>query len=692
MADQEKNDTVQDLHLSDIFPAPTYEDWKKEAEVLLKGAPFDKIMKTNTVEGITLEAIYNAEDIKDISYLDSKSGEFPFVRGTNFVEKQVKGWAIQQELSVKNLKEWNTITLNDLNKGQNSLRIKLNNALCQRKLLTETKKEELFDNGLPIYNYHNFKTILKDISINHLTVDFEAGCSALSLFAMLKKYLDENNLSLSDLKGSIAGDFIKVLAENGKLNCSMPHLLDEIALVTKTVNESKSALKTILIDLSVYNNSGSSAVEDLALMCSTVVFYVDELQKRGLNPDDIFSKMTFVFSVGTNLFMEISKLRAARYLFAQIADYYGVTHENAKMRMHVKTSEYTKTAFDPWVNILRTSTEAFSAVLGGCDSLNISTFDFLNKESDEISRRIARNQQIILLEEAHLNAVNDPAGGSYYVEALTNELIQKSWAYFVSIEEKGGILESLKAGSIQDRMNQSHQFRSTQAEIRKDVLVGTSMYANLDEKKLENKSSEITEDFQSIGSVEESTELSLKAITDSLANKSIDIINSNLCNKKEDGLEIISIPKRRLAEPFEYLRNASEKYKNSTGHRPKALFANIGDVIKNKPRYDFCVGFFEPAGFDCITHDSFENADEVLKNINDENVIILSSTDDMYPIIVPEFAKKLKEQYPEKVLVLAGYPKEHIKAFTEAGVDFFIYMKVNVIQTITQIMKKTGVL
>ncbi|MCK9330709.1 MAG: methylmalonyl-CoA mutase subunit beta [Candidatus Cloacimonetes bacterium] len=692
MADQEKTDFVQDLHLSDIFPAPTYEDWKKEAEVLLKGAPFDKIMKTNTVEGIILEAIYNADDIKDIDYLKAKPGEFPYVRGTSFAQKQVSGWDIQQELDVKSLNEWNAVTLKDLQKGQNSLRIKLNSALSQRKSLEETKVEELFNSGLPIYSYDNLKTVLKDISLKHITVDFEAGCSVLPFFGMVKKYLTDNSLNLSDLNGSIAGDLVKVLVETGKLNCSLKHLLDELALLTKTVIKENAPLKTILIDLSVYNNAGSSAVEDLAIMCSTVVFYVDELSQRGLSVDEIFSKMTFIFGVGTNLFMEISKLRAARYLFAKLAESYNAKSENAKMRMHIRTSEYTKTVFDPWVNILRTSTEAFSAVLGGCDSLNVSTFDFLNKESDEFSRRIARNQQIILLEEAHLNAVNDPAGGSYYVEALTNQLIEKSWDFFVEIEDKGGILEDLKAGSIQDRINQSHQYRTTQAEIRKDVLVGTSMYVNLDEKKLEDNISKTMEKFNSIGKFGEEIKLSMEELINSFNNKTIDVISENLCQQKEDGLQIVSIPKRRLAESYEFLRQTSEKYKQANGYRPKAFFANIGNVVKNKPRYDFSVGFFEPAGFDCITNDSFETVDDVLKAINDEKVIVLCSSDDMYPTIVPDFAKKLKDKFPDKVLVLAGYPKEHISTFTEAGVDFFIYMKANVIQTITQIMKKTGVL
>lgn len=691
MANQEKTDFNQDLHLSEIFPFPSYDEWKTEAEKLLKGAPFDKIMKSNTPEGIVLEAIYNQEDLKNISYLDNKPGEFPYLRGTSQASKIVNGWNIQQDLDVKDLTEWNKTVLNDLNKGQNSVRVKLNKDLCNRRLLSDTTKENYFSQGLPIYNYNDLKTVLNDISLKHITTDFETGCSVLPFFVLLRKYLKENSLVLSDLKGSVAGDLLKILAEEGEINCCINHLLDEVAFVTKSAIQENSSIKTILIDLSVWNNAGSSAVDDLALMASSVVFYAQSMLERGIDKDDIFDKMTFIFAVGANLFMEVSKLRAARYLFAKIAESYGVNPEKAKMRMHVKTSDYTKTVYDPWVNILRTSTEAFSAILGGCDSLNISTFDSLIKSSDEFSRRIARNQQIMLFEEAHLNAVNDPAGGSYYVEALTNQLIEKSWNYFVEIEDKGGIIEALKTGYIQDRINQSHLFRANQVDTRKDVIVGTSMYANLSEKKLtENNNYMITEQG-SKGDLNQKININEDDIVKAFETCTLDVICHKLCNDKES-VKIVTVPKRRIADSFENLRNASETYELKNGTKPKVVFLNVGNLVKNKPRYDFCVSFFEPAGFDCVTHDGFESLDLAIESIKDERIIVLSSTDDMYPEIVPAFAKKLKEIKPDSTLVLAGYPKDYIESFTQAGVDYYIYMKLNVVQTLTEIMKKAGVL
>lgn len=686
MANQDKMNFDKDLHLTKIFPYPSFEDWKTEAEKLLKGAPFDKIMKTNTCEGISLNAIYNEEDIQNIPYLDSKPGFFPFVRGTSVAKKVVQGWDVQQELDVKSIEEWNQILLKDLYKGQNSFRLKLDRASALGKKITEASDSDFYNNGLPVYNYSDFSKALKDISLENISFDIEAGCSVLPVYLMLKKFCTDNNINPQSLKGSVAGDFVKHLVEDGTLPGSMKQLLDELAEVTKAVVAENSGLKTILIDLSVWNESGSSAVDDLAIMVATVSFYASEMLERGLDINAIFSKMTFIFSVNTNLFMEISKLRAARYIFAKLAEAYGVSEENAKMRMHVKTSIYTKTVFDPWVNILRTSTEAFSAVVGGCDSLNVTPFDCIIGQSDEFSRRIARNQQIILLEEAHLNAVNDPAGGSYFVEALTYELIKKSWNYFLEIEEKGGIIQGLQSGSIQDKVNQSHQIRINSAETRKDVIVGTSTFANLQEKKIEKENLKIIKPV-SLGNVNEKLSLEINQLIDKIDKMSIDNFVSAL-RETQDILKIVSMPKRRLAETFEDLRNKIEKIQP----RPEVFVANIGKTVKNKPRVDFALGFFEPAGFNCSTNDGFDTVEEALATVlnSQAKVIVLSSTDDKYPEVVPVFAQRLKEEAPDKVLVLAGYPKEHIESFTNAGVDFFVYMRLNVVQTIKEIIRKAG--
>ena len=459
------------LNLSDLFPFPNYDDWKLEAEKLLKGAPFDKVIKTETVEGITLNGLYS---------------ETP----SNF--------------------------------------------------------------------YH------------------------------------------------------------------LP--------VTKTEQDEKPKIK---IDLSIYNDSGSSAVDDLGLMCALIV---SEANKSNLN--DIFTKTEFIFGVGSNIFMEIAKLRAARYLFLKLAEAYGIEPNGAYMRIHAKTSYYTKTFYDPWVNILRTSTETFSAIVGGCDSIDITPFDSIQGESDDFSKRIARNQELILKEEAHLNAVADPAAGSYYVETLTFELISKGWELFLEIEDKGGFEQA--SDFIVQKINKSHEYRLKNAETRKDNIVGTSIFANLNEKRVATTPNTIG----------------------------------------EDGV----IPKRRLSSSFEEIRNTVEKIEP----RPEVFVANIGRTVKNKARVDFALGFFEPAGFYCHVNDGFEDVTSALNYVKESKakIVVLCSTDDQYPVIVPDFAKEFKTICPEKTLVLAGYPKDHLETFTKAGVDFYIYMRANVVTTITNILSR----
>ncbi|MCL1827521.1 MAG: methylmalonyl-CoA mutase family protein [Candidatus Cloacimonetes bacterium] len=464
--------------------------------------------------------------------------------------------------------------------------------------------------------------------------------------------------------------------------------LDELAEVTKEVLKQKINLKTILIDLSVINNCGSSAVEDIGIMSAIVSFYALELQKRGLEINDIFRSMTFIFGVSNNLFMEISKLRAARFVFSKLAEAFEIKPENAKMRMHVRTSRYTKTQYDPWVNILRTSTEAFSAIIGGCDSLNVTPYDCVIGKEDEFSRRIARNQQLVLKEETHLNAVIDPAGGSYYVESLTNEIIQKSWEYFLSIEDKGGLIECLKDGSIQNRINQTHATRLKYAETRKDAVVGSTTFANLNEKKIEKTVPSIKKPV-SKGNKEDVLPNDFNGLLSVIDKYSID----NFCAAKRRNtavsIEIEKLKKRRLTETFEAIRE-----KVTALPKPIEVFvANIGKTVKNKPRVDFAISFFEPFGFVCNTNDGFENVDNAVAEVAKKaaQVIVLSSTDDLYPEVVPAFAKALKEKAPEKVLCLAGYPKEHIEAFTKSGVDFYVYMRANLVTTVTDVLGKLGI-
>ena len=686
MSDSTKEGLDKSFVISQDFSFPSVEDWKKEAEKLLKGASFDKVLQTNTLEGITLKAIYHQEDLKDFPHLDIQPGAFPYVRGTSATQKITEGWKIQQEIHADNIQEWNRKLLQNLEKGQNSLRLKLDYPSSIAQKIEYICEDQLFTEGLPIYHYQDFCAALKGVDLTSIHCDLDAGCVTLPVFLMLMKYAEEHKINLSKLHGSVGGDIVNHLALHGFLPCSMEQLLDEIALVTKQVLAQKLSLKTILIDSTVWNENGDSAVGDLCLTASVIVFYVEELKKRGLTPDDIFQQMTFIMAVKTDIFLEIAKLRSARYLFAKLAEAYEVKPENAKMMIHVQTSLYTKTIYDPWVNILRTSTEAFSAVVGGCDSLQITPFDATLGKPDDFSNRIALNQHHILLEEARLNAVNDPAGGSYYVENLTFELSQKAWDYFLAIEQQEGIIPCLTRGLIQDKAEESHVSRLKNIETRKDSIVGTSTFPNLREKKLPKQSVPHPKP-QSICANKEQIPMQYELLLDRIDQFSLD----NFCRlyrEDEPSSLIHKMPKRRRSTTFEEIRTLVEKI----NPRPACFVVNIGNVTSNKARVDFAISVFEPAGFLTETNEGFPDLREAINFVinSPARYIVISSTDDQYPEIIPKFAKTVKENAPDKIIILAGYPKDHLTNFTKAGVDFYIYLRCNIVFTIQEILRRAG--
>ncbi len=701
MNHQEKQDKESGFSFTEDFPLPTWQEWYDDVVKGLKGVPFEKALLTPTAEGITLKPLYTREDVKDNPFLENLPGFAPYVRNTAISGSAKGSWAIEQAIDIPEIEEWNKTLLNDLNRGQNAVYIKLDENARNAKSLKDLSPEDMGKDGLPVYSLNDLRKALKDIYLPGVRVDIEAYSSALACAAMLETISEEKNIELNQVKGSVAMDPVAVLAQNGTLNHSWKQAMDEMAELTRWANQKAPQMKTILIDATVWNNSGASAVQELAYALSTAVLYMNELLDRGLSIDQIAPRITFSFGVGKHLFMEIAKLRAARLLWSQIIENYNGSAESQKMYIFSKTSLYNKTYYDPWVNILRTSTEAFSAVLGSCDALCVTPFDAVVKPSDDFSRRIARNQQSILLEESHLNSVIDPAGGSWYVETLTQEIAQKAWESFQAIETEG-LLNALKNESIQKQIEQTHNWKVKQILIRKEALIGTSVFANVAEKTLDP----VAYDYQAIYQ-KASAELSGKSSAVTMNENIIDQMKKELAegiavsdiyatlraNETAD-LQIKKIEKRRLAESFETLRNASMAYMAKNGHLPKVFMADMAPIAAIKPRMDFSAGFFQPGGFDVFSSDYYESMDKAIEDIiaSKAPVAVICSTDDSYPELVPAMAAKLKTAKPELIVVLAGYPVDHLETFKQSGVDFFIHLKADLVQTLSDIMKKTGVL
>jgi methylmalonyl-CoA mutase len=242
---------------------------------------------------------------------------------------------------------------------------------------------------------------------------------------------------------------------NGKLCVPVESGFDYLASLTESALVFPN-LRTIHLNAATYNNSGADTVQELAFGISTGSEYLTQLTDRGLSADFAASKMRFSFGIGSNYFMEIAKLRAARLLWSVVQKGFRIPEgESIKMDIHCVTSEKNKSENEPDMNMLRTQTEAMSAILGGTDSLTVEPFDKTFRHPDEFSERIARNQQLILKEEAYFDKVADPAGGSYYIENLTSLIADKAWRLFLEIEDQGGFLSSLNSGFIMKKLSEA---------------------------------------------------------------------------------------------------------------------------------------------------------------------------------------------------------------------------------------------
>lgn len=672
------------------FSVPTYEEWKSVTEKSLKGAAFEKLL-TKTYEGITLQPMYQKEAVENIPYLDALPGFFPFQRGTTAVRPQEQPWIINQEIAYTNPKEANEALRQALENGQTGINLLLNEATLQ------ANGEEVSKHGIVIQDAADFTTVFENIQLERYPIFINSGHHLLSVLASFIACMKERKVFLGDVHGTIGTDPLASLVTTGSLPYTLHTVYDVLANVTGWAKHHAPKISTILVQGHPYHNGGGSVIEELAFTLGTAVEYVEQMLERGLTIDDVACRMTFSFSIGSNVFMEIAKFRAARMLWATVVKAFGGNDTSQKMHIHARTSHWNKTIYDPHVNILRGAIEAFAGAVGGVDSLHVAPFDELIDAPSEFSGRIARNTQIILQEEAHIGKVNDPAGGSWYVEALTDEVAKRAWHLFQEVERQGGMLQSLQANVPQQTVAETAKQRETNIKHRKDVLVGTNQYANPLEKTQENK--QVVEQInwkdsqQTIAplSPTQST-LMTEAIEAAQTGATIAEIDSAL-QVETNPVTITPIYQKRGAEPFEQLRLAMEKHVEKTGERLKVFLANVGPIGTYKARSDFASGFFEVGGFEILANNGFSTAEEAAEAALDSgaSTIVIVGKDDTYPTAVPTILEKLASKSVS--IYLAGkLSTEALHQYKQAGLEEVIHVKSNVYDILLELQKKKGVL
>src|SRR5690554_5757421 len=615
---------------TDFSPVST-DEWMEVVTRDLKGADFQKRLVWKTDEGFNVNPFYRAEDVEGFPAANNLPGQFPYVRST----REDNTWYVRQEIDVKNFIEANKKARVLLGRGVTSFGFRL-------------PKNEL--------SAENLQVLLDGIAPDKVELNFSTCISrTVDLAKLVVAYIQSLNLNVMECFGSVEFDpFRKIL----KKGIDEPQWLDKAVEIVK-ITAPLPRYRALTITGNRMNDAGAYSYQELGYSLSYGNQVLAGLIERGVDPSMAAKKIKFQFGVGANYFMEIAKFRAARWLWAEIVNAYkppcphdcdnkaddGTCRCAAKMNIHAATSRFNQSLYDPNVNMLRTQTEAMSAVLGSVDSLTVRPFDEAYETPTAFAERVAVNQQLLLKEEAHFDKVTDPSAGSYYIETLTNSLAQQAWSLFLETEETG-FYESLKSGAVQDAINKSADERFNALANRKEILLGTNQYPNFSETMSDK-------------------------INDSAASRGCG------CGDSDTQTPLKKLNKNRLADQFNELRLATE----NSGKRPKVFMLTIGNLAMRLARSQFSSNFFASAGYEIIDNLGFKTVEEGVNAAkeNGADVIVLCSSDDEYPQFAPEAYEMLKES--NKLLVIAGAPAcmDELKA---QGIEHFINVKSNVLETL----------
>jgi methylmalonyl-CoA mutase len=603
------------------FPPVVTADWEAKIREDLKGADYEKKLIWKSQENIRIKPYYTADDLTDLEYLDQLPGKFPYVRGDN-----TKGivWEIRQDFRVFDIAATVQKIKIAVERGVTSIGLDL------------TAKGDLY--------YHDFRTLITGVDFKNTSINFLSGESAPNTLDFLLKALEELNVQSADVKGSLDYDPLGYLTRSGGFYRSEQDDFSDADKLLLSAENELPRFRVLAVNSHLFSDSGASIVQELAFGLAMAAEYMNKLTDLGHNASDIAGHLQWNLGTGSDYFMEIAKIRAARVLFSGLLSAFDNTHSSDKqVFIHSLTTNWNKTIYDANVNMLRLTTEAMAAILGGCNSLLVKPYDSWYREQDDFSERIARNIQIILKEESYFNKVVDPAAGSYYIESLTHSLIENAWDLFLKVDEKGGYISAFIEGFIVEEISKTTSRRLEMVALKKEVLLGTNQYPNFNEKMKEEVDTDI-------------------AFPNSLENP------GKIANP---------LMPMRAAEGFEKLRLDTEKRK---GSRPRVFMLTYGNLAMRLARSQFSGNFFACAGYEVIDNLGFQSAKDGVDAAfaAKADIIVVCSSDDEYPGIVPAVAELVNGK---AIVVVAGAPAcmEELK---QKGITTFIHVRSNILETL----------
>ena len=696
-----------ELSIRDDFPPVHYDQWRTLAESLLQGAPFEKKLVTHTYEGIDLQPIYTTQDQLGEGDVSGFPGVPPFLRGSSPTGSVLSGWDLRQEHATPEPSAANQAILEDLQGGVSSLLLVLDRATRSGFDADDQQVADITDlDGILAYHVDDLDTVLAEVHLSMVGVSLEAGAAYLPAAALLVSLWRRRKLSPDDLRGAFNADPLGVLAREGQLPTSLPTALTQLADLASWTTRHYPQVTAVGVDSSPYHHAGATAAQDVAFAMATAVQYLQAMTDAGMSIDAAARQILFRMSVGTHHFLSISKLRAARQHWARIVGACGGSASSAAMQVHTRLGNRVLTRHDPYVNLLRNTVGVFAAGIGGDNAITSIPFDYPIGQSDNFSRRVARNTGLILQEESHLHRVIDPAGGSWFFEKLTEQVAEKAWEVFQDVQRRGGMFAALESGWVAEQIDSAFASRAKDIASRKEGITGVSEFPNLDEPKighippdareLRNEAMSRTDsqrnELVSLASLSLATDLTAAAVEAADSGATLGQLAKALGFHKST-TSITPLETHSLAEKFEELRDAGDAWQEVHGRRPCIFLANMGPMAHHTARATYSKNFFEAGGFEVITNDGFQTADEATEAFGDSGagVAVICSSDQLYPEFVPAVAPKLRAA-GARTIILAGKPGPNEEQWRAAGIDRFIFISCNVLEVLREILDEEGVL
>lgn len=595
---------MKDLHWTGNFPDVSIDEWKTAASAALSDSD-PSSLTSDTYETIPIEPLYHPAQAMQLARLSGNVGASPFIRG----ERHKTGappWTVIQLLNQLDIAEANRQLLDDVKNGTGGVWLQFGGNHTYGGAFLGARKLRALE------------TVFADAPIDRIELYLSGGVDGIAAAAILTALIEKGGTPPARIKGSACLDPLSYVAASGYAPALRRCLLSDAVDVASYFREAGYGWTPFLVSGRTWHQAGGSAREELGIALAAAVFYWRGLIDAGWPLDEAASAISFSLTADADLFMTLAKMRAMRALWARVTEAADLKPKRA--RIVCEMSYRMTTERDPYVNMLRATAAAFAAGAGGADAVLLLPFNSCYATPDAFARRMARNAQLILQEEAALGRVADPAGGSYYVESLTHELARKSWDFFREIEGHGGALAALDSGFINRVLADCTFRRNRNVAHSRDKLTGVSSYPNLDEQTVYTR----PEDFAiDINAMDEDSPVApvpcpnrgkrFAALVAAAAGGATLNGLENACKRLMERVEFVTGGYSRLAEPFEQLRQSSDLAMSRVKTRPPVFLANLGKLADYSASASWARSFFAAGGIQTLDQGGYVKREDLIR-------------------------------------------------------------------------------